>query len=316
MISFVIPSAYTPLSETTLHNGSILPRKRIHYKTYSGSTLTNAIEVRAYDRDTLVNIIKFHAFITRSERGILQYDRQGIEMFRYMETPHEALEAKDFNNMPEILYFDRIKSELTDRPVSFSDMYDVYSGQSVEVLDMVDTFNTHLDGYGGLGKRTIYDPAYWSLVKDFSIIDKIIGQPETCSKGVFSCQCGRENITHHAISMNKHLSDRLDEIMGLGHEQKATYYDIIQIVRNSIRHKTVHAAFTPRAPQLQYPEEAKHYGTTEDVSKYLEDKTALQALEIIFHQIAWNLLMNKIFGFKRFDEPRGLVVQTLNLKRQ
>lgn len=313
MKSVVIPSAFTPIQDVLVENARIIPHNRIMYKTFNGSSLCNAITVEATSREELERIIGFHAFMTRSERGIFQYDRRNIDMFKYEETEQKALNPSDFADMLQLLYLD-IDTESDDYLItSFCEMYSQYATKSTEVLNLVDTFNMHLDLYGRTGHHTLLDYSYWSIVKDYSIVDYLVGEPEPCTLGLFECKCGRKELKHHGMSIDEHLSISLDKIMGDYPKRKADYLEIIKIVRNKIRHRTVHSAVTPRSKYPSSPH-TQRYATAKQIAKFEENKYALQGLEIAFHHIVWNLLMNKIFGFNQFDIVRGLSVTTVDVE--
>ena len=311
----LIPSHLAPIERVELGSISLKPGPRVNYRSSNGSSYINSIEINdSVDKKILEEWLIYHSFVTNSRTPINFYMQDGLsDTLEILDTAPYAL--KDYDEFTNTIYYRNSDDAEAINCKAYEELYKQYIALDSEKKSLVRSYLISLKE-GGRADRQLFDLSYWQIVKNYSIIERILGSREFCSETMDCSQCSLRQRQHYPSPTDKWLKKSLCVSMGQSAWCDA-YFKIISTCRNKIRHKVVHEAkmseaTTPepvnsnRVGQIDYtPEKA--------VAEFEENKHALNALSGMLESITWYLLMNHLFGHKIFAEPTGYSVVYLTI---
>jgi len=312
----LIPSHLVPIKEITTDTIKFKAGPRVNHTYIGGGSHINTIEIKEdVDKKVLEEWLIFHSFVTNSRTPIEYYNMEGFpDKLEKLERPSQF--GKDFNNFTSEIYYRSPKAAEAIKDKSYNSLFDRYLQLSRKNKDLIRNYLINLNKKEGRLDRQLFDRSYWQIVKHYSIIDKIIGQPPFCSN-VLSCDtCGANGLKHHQVPARLWMIERLNQIM----EQSSwteTFKDIIETAREKIRHASVHGAKLPNTSMPEHPKNGQvHYDLEKTLGTFETDTHALRALDGMLESVTWQLLMDHLFGHKAFGRPTGYSVGyiTLNTK--
>lgn len=309
----ILPTDWTPKDKVSLFDGVTLePHKRVEIKKRTMQSYHDSVLVGGYKNMAVLKLwVTFHTFTFSSGCTARQFVREGIGEDEMSMTDQPLANFIDYDKpLPHVYFFDN-ESFIGDKNKTYSELYKLFTEQSKENIDLVKNYlNDFGAGSTRLG-RLISDPTYWQMMVYYSIVEKIIGQPEFCSNQHKCEVCKRENIQHRPISQAKWLRQRLGEI--IGDEETVKHYEaIIFAVRQNIRHDTVHNAIIPSAEQMFKTEPGVTvYDLKRSIGDYDKDHSALSSLLHMLNDVSRYLLLDRLYGLQIFPHPRPLNVLTI-----
>lgn len=309
----LIPSHIAPDRQITLDDLSFKAGPRVmHHKT-GGSGSTNSIELpEGTSKLVLEKWLKFHSFTTHSREPIHFYTHEGFpdKLEPIKGATYKGINFEEFTSRI-YLWDTKPVQAIVDK--SYSGLFQKYSLLKQSHLDLIDNFLIDLNDDFGRQDRILLDRSYLQIVKSYSIIDHIIGQPPFCPKKLDCTKCGATELMHHRVPARIWTKERLTEIMG-DSSWLETYTQIIETSREKIRHPSVHTGKMPHATMPDHSGvEHVEYDLKKTVEDLKEDKHALKAFIGMLDSVTWFLLMNYVFDHGVFQRPTGYSVNYITV---
>lgn len=254
----------------------------------------------------------FHTFVLNSQVTARRFESPDDDSMTQMGQPLAS--RVDYDNITTKVYEFRAIGDVGKRSRSYTQLYELYMGQSKENIGMVKNFLNDFGVRTGYFRpdKLISDSSYWQIMVYYSVIEKIVGRQPFCSVQHECEKCGKSNITHNPLSEVDWIHKRLLELVK-DEQTVSSYESVILAVRQKIRHSTVHSSIVPTAERdfAAMSPGLTVYDLKRSIGNYDKDHHALDSLIHMLSDVARNLLLERLFNLDLFIEPQPLNVLTM-----
>lgn len=306
---FILPTQNAPMQCISVGNVKLLPYKRVALPFVQGGMLhldSMSVECSTKDWVNINEWIAFHAIIFDDTDALDWYESDNFNSSNNPDIVGDCARLVDYENISKNIYWTREHKV----PLTYAGLYDQYISKPGKDNALIKT-------YLSCGNRDIYrsqdrairDMSFWRFVALFSIVEVIVGKPTRCTS-IPKCNiCKDGKKREHKIAQQDWLLKRLGEIVK-DVERSKEYFTVIWLVREKIRHKTVHESASSKALITIQRDRTTIYDLKKIKEEWEDNFFAQQGLETSMREITRLLLLDSIFSMGFFPQ-----LPTLNTTR-
>lgn len=295
----ILPTQWSPLHGLSMGSITLQPYKRIKIPIGLGERHLDSMNIECPTNDWMdINEwLTFHALIFDDVHGLNYYESSSFNPDRDLDTVGDCVDLVDYKNISRHVFWMREHGSC----LAYTDLYDQYSRKSEKDRGLIKSYlsSGNPNTYRSF-ERTIRDTSFWRFTALFSIVEVIIGKPVRCASSPPCKRCPKEK-DDHRIAQEDWFFRRLNEI--IKNSQRASdYLSVIWLVREKIRHQTVHKSAISDARYVFQSERTVTYDMQKIDAEWRDSYSAQQALEERMREVTRLLLLNEVFKIGFFPE--------------
>ncbi len=299
----ILPTQWAPLHGLSMGSITLQPHKRIKLPIGSGECHFDSMRIERPTNDwkDINEWLTFHALIFDDVCGLDYYESSSFNPDRDFDTVGDCAYLVDYKNISRHVLWTREHGSC----LAYTDLYDQYTRTPDKHKGLIKSYlsSSNPNTYRSF-ERTIRDTSFWRFTALFSIVEVIIGEPARCASSPPCKRCPKEK-KEHSIAQEDWFFRRLNEI--IKNSQRASdYLSVIWLVRQKIRHQTVHESAISDAHYAVQSERTVTYDTQKIDAEWRDAYFAQLALEERMREVTRLLLLNEVFKIGFFPEPTTL----------
>lgn len=297
-MKFILPTQWPPLHGLPIGSITLEPYKRIKLPIGLGELHLDSMSIECLTNDWIdINEwLTFHALIFDDVNGLDYYESSSFNPGRSLDTVGDCAYLVDYKDISgHVLWTREYESCL-----AYTDLYDQYTRKTKKDGDLIRSYlsSGNQNTYTSF-ERTIRDTSFWRLTALFSIVEVIIGKPARCASSPPCKNCTKKR--DHKIAKEDWFFRRLNEL--IKNPQRAQdYLSVIWLVREKIRHPTVHESAISNARYEAQSERMVTYDMPKISAEWRDAYSAQLALEQRMREVTRLLLLNQVFKISFFPE--------------
>lgn len=300
---FILPTQHAPVQCVNIGNIALKPYKRIKYRIGFGEIYLDSmsVECRVHNWTSINDWLAFHAVIFDDIHALDWYEGINFSLESSLDIVGDCANLVDYENISKNIYWTREhKSRLM-----YAELYDQYVHKPEKDIALIKSYlsSNNRDTYKSL-ERVIRDTSFWRLTTLYSIVEVIIGKPTSCTSSPPCEKCSTVK-KKHTIAQKDWFAMRLNEIVRDSKIAK-DYFSVIWLIREKIRHDTVHESAISDAHFVIQNDRVVTYDMQKIEKEWKDNYIALESLEVSMRSITRLLLLDSIFKIAFFPELGAL----------